>query len=99
MKSTDLTVTGLVGPGTVSPPSAAARERSGRFWMLTGAVITALGIALYSTTMLIGDINQEPVRLWAEGLTTIGAGLAVWLFGTLRSLRALVEMGPADDSL
>ena len=47
--------------------------------------------------MIVGDLRQEPVQFRTEGLLTIGAGLAIWLFGALKYLNALMEQGPRDD--
>jgi hypothetical protein len=97
MKSTDFAVTDLVGTG--APPSVRAQMRSGQFWMLAGAVVTLLGVTFYATTMLIGDVNQEPARYWTEGLATIGAGVVVWLLGTFKLLMALRDAVPSDEGL
>lgn len=100
MKSTGLAMPANVARAkAVTAPAPTTEKRRGKFWMAIGTVIALFGVALYSTTMLVGDVNQEPVRFFVEGLTAIGAGLAVWLYGTFTYLMALTELGPSDDSL
>jgi hypothetical protein len=58
-----------------------------------------LGIAVYCTTIFIGDMNNEPVQFLGEGLILIGTGLAVWIVGAVKYLNAAIEIGYTDDSL
>lgn len=84
-------------PAERSRPSAQARKRHGKMFIVFGSLIALLGVAIYCTTMLIGDLNREPAQFLTEGLMTIGAGLAVWLYGTFKYLNALMDLGPSED--
>jgi len=84
-------------PVAGSRANASARGRQGKFLIVLGSLVALLGVAVYCTAMLIGDLNQEPVNFRTEGLMTIGSGLAVWLFGTFKYLNALMDLGPSED--
>lgn len=81
-----------------SVPSARARERQGRIMIVIGSLVALLGVVAYCVSMLIGELSQEPPRFWTEELIVIGAGLAVWLHGTVVYLNALMDLGGSDDS-
>jgi hypothetical protein len=78
-------------------PSAIVRVRHGKTLVVIGTLVALLGIAIYCTTMMIGDLNHEPPRFLTEGLITIGAGLAIWLFGAFKHLNAMMDLGPSED--
>ncbi|QQG35291.1 MAG: hypothetical protein HYS17_06950 [Micavibrio aeruginosavorus] len=82
-----------------TPLPAAARLRRGKNLIAVGTIIAILGIAVYSTTMLIGDMNSEPVKFLGEGLILIGTGLAVWVIGAIKYLNAAIDIGYTDDSI
>lgn len=82
-----------------TPLPAAARLRSGKIMIAVGTAIAMLGIAVYCTTIFIGDINHEPVQFLGEGLILIGTGLAVWIVGAVKYLNAAIDIGYTDDSL
>lgn len=82
-----------------TPLPAATRLRRGKVMIAVGTVIAMLGIAVYCTTMFIGDMNNEPVQFLGEGLILIGTGLAIWIFGAVKYLNAAIDIGYTDDSL
>lgn len=82
-----------------TPLPAAARLRRGKILAAVGTVIAMLGIALYCTTIFIGDLNHEPVQYPGEGLIIIGTGLGVWIAGAIKYLNAAIDIGYTDDSL
>jgi hypothetical protein len=84
---------------TKTPIPAAARLRRGKILIAIGTVIAMLGIALYCTTIMIGDLNQEPIQYTGEGLIFIGTGLGVWIAGAIKYLNAAIDIGYTDDSL
>lgn len=84
---------------TESRANTKARGLKGKIMIVTGSLIALLGVAVYCAAMLISDLNQEPVHFRTEGLMIIGAGLAVWLFGTFKYLNALMDLGPSEDPL
>ena len=82
-----------------TPIPAAARLRNGKIMIGAGTAIAMLGIAVYCTTIFIGDINHESVQFLGEGLILIGTGLAVWIVGAVKYLNAAIDIGYTDDSL
>lgn len=82
-----------------TPLPAAARLRRGKILIAAGTIIATIGIAVYCTTIFIGDMDQEPARFLREGLIIIGTGLAVWGVGAVKYLNAALDIGYADDSL
>lgn len=87
----------LVEPEARPRPSAKMRVRHGKIVVVIGTLVAFLGIVIYLTTMMIADLNHEPARFQTEGLMTIGAGLAIYLFGAFRYLNAVMELGPSED--
>ncbi len=87
----------LVEPEARPRPSAKMRVRYGKILVVSGTLVAFLGIVIYLTTMMIGDLTHEPARFQTEGLMTIGAGLAIYLFGAFRYLSAVMELGPSED--
>lgn len=81
------------------PLPAAARLRRGKTLIAIGTAIAMLGIALYCTTIFVGDINHDPAQSPEGGLLIIGAGLGIWIAGAIKYLNAAIDIGYADDSL
>jgi hypothetical protein len=89
----------LEEPAKVLPVPAALRLKRGKIMIAIGTIFALLGIVVYSTTMLVGDVNQEPARFMGEGLILIGIGLGFWLTGAIRYLNAAMDLGHTDDTL
>ena len=87
----------LVEPKATPRPSAKMRVRHGKIMVVIGTLVAFLGIVIYLTTMMIGDLNHEPPRFLTEGLMTIGVGLAIWLYGAFKHLNAVMDLGPSED--
>src|SRR3990170_1274768 len=87
----------LVEPKAKPRPSAKMRVRHGKILVVIGTLVAFLGIVIYLTTMMISDLNHEPARFLTEGLMTIGAGLAIWLYGAFKHLNAVMDLGPSED--
>ena len=99
MKSPSLAIPGaIVEPKAAPMQTAKTRERQGKFLIVTGTVVALLGVVIYCATMLISDVSHEPARYLTEGLMTIGAGLAIWLFGTFKYLNAMMDLGASNES-
>lgn len=87
----------VVEPEAKPRPSAKMRVRHGKILVVSGTLVAFLGVVIYITTMMIGDLNHEPARFMTEGLMTIGTGLAIYLFGAFKYLNAVMELGPSED--
>ncbi len=88
----------IVEPAAKPRPSAKTRVRHGKILVVIGTLVAFLGIAIYCTRALIGDLNHEPASFMTEGLMTIGVGLGIWLFGAFKHLSAVMDLGPSEDT-
>jgi hypothetical protein len=84
---------------------AAARERIGKRLVVSGAALAVAGVALYGLAALAGDpppagIGEVPFPLdgphvWAA-FATIGAGVALWIAGSIAYLRGALDADEGD---
>jgi hypothetical protein len=78
-------------------PDAKTRARHGKILVVIGTLVAFLGVVIYIAKLMVGDLNHEPVAYPTEGLLTIGAGLAIWLYGAFKHLNAVMDLGPSED--
>lgn len=92
---------------TESPAQAAeGLQKSGTRLIFAGFAVTILGVVLYCAVCFAGSVDadladillRDAVPFGRATLGVLGVGTLMWLVGSFRYLRGLMDAEPQDDA-